>query len=263
VLVQVGQAVLVACPSALRLSCQISSPTDLTVAFVRITCITLYHSGVLWVKRIQGISDQSPEGRTFEDASQTKNPGSALFKCRAKGRSFMATPSVQPAQLAEPSLPDLSVLAAPAGHVLLFKARGRGVQIYPCDPSTHAFGPAHSRAILVTNEGDIIHHFKGPSWQAADRSIVVGTVVYKVSAPAADSIPWLLLSAAPSADGSPLGLMSSVDYIQRVDTQYGNPPSGGCDGDDAGSEIPVFYEAEYYFYSKKQRLTEGLFSKSA
>jgi hypothetical protein len=84
----------------------------------------------------------------------------------------MATPSVQPAQVPQPSLPDLTVLAVPADHVLLFKARGRGVQIYPCAPSTHAFGPAHPRAILVTNDGDIIHHFKGPSWQAEDGSIV-------------------------------------------------------------------------------------------
>jgi hypothetical protein len=162
----------------------------------------------------------------------------------------MTTPSVQPDRPARPSMPDLTVLAVPAGHVLLFKARGRGVQIYPCDPSTHAFGPAHPRAILVTNEGDIIKHFRGPSWQAADRSIVVGTVVHKVSAPAADAIPWLLLSAAPPPDGSPVGLLSSVEYIQRVYTEYGNPPFSGCDGDDAGSETPVFYEAEYYFYAK-------------
>lgn len=162
----------------------------------------------------------------------------------------MATPSVQPDQLAQPSLPDLTVLAVPAGHVLLFKARGRGVQIYPRDPSTHAFGPAHPRAILVTNDGDIIHHFKGPSWQAADGSTVVGTVVHKVPAPADDAIPWLLLSAAPPPDGSPVGLLSKVDYIQRVYTEYGNPPSSGCGGDDAGSATPVFYEAEYYFYAK-------------
>lgn len=162
----------------------------------------------------------------------------------------MATPSVQPDQLAPPSLPDLTVLAVPAGHVLRFKARGRGVQIYPCDPSTHTFGPAHPRAIPVTNDGDIIHHFKGPSWQAADGSIVVGTVVHKVLAPADDAIPWLLLSAAPPPDGSPVGLLSNVDYIQRVYTEYGNPPSSGCDRDDVGSETPVFYEAEYYFYAK-------------
>ena len=164
----------------------------------------------------------------------------------------MATPNVQSARVTQPSLPDLTVLAVPSDEVLLFKARGRGVQIYPCDLSTHTFGPARPQAILVTDDGDIIHHFKGPSWQAADGSIVVGTVVYKVPAPADDAIPWLLLSAAPPANGSPVGLLSNVDYIQRVYTLYGNPPSGGCDEDDADSETPVFYEAEYYFYARKR-----------
>jgi hypothetical protein len=81
-------------------------------------------------------------------------------------------------------------------------------------------------------------------------------VVHKAPAPAGDTIPWLLLSAAPPPNGSPLGLLSNVDYIQRVYTQYGNPPSGGCDGDDKGGEIPVFYEAEYYFCAKSS-VTEG------
>lgn len=85
----------------------------------------------------------------------------------------MATQIIQPAQSGQPSLPDLTVLAVPADQVLLFKARGRGVQIYSCDPATHAFGAARPQAILVTDDGDIIHHFKGPTWQAADGSLVV------------------------------------------------------------------------------------------
>jgi Protein of unknown function (DUF3455) len=155
------------------------------------------------------------------------------------------TPTIQPVQTG-PSLPNLSVLAVPAGQVLLFKARGRGVQIYPCDPATHTFGPATPQAILLTDDGDIIHHFKGPTWQAADGSLVVGTVLQKAAAPADDAIPWLLLSAAPG--GTAGGMLSKVSFIQRAYTEYGNPPSGGCDADDAGTGTPVFYEAEYYFY---------------
>ena len=161
----------------------------------------------------------------------------------------MATQSTQPTPSGQPSLPDLTVLAVPANQVLLFKARGRGVQIYPCDPATHTFGPARPQAILVTADGDIIHHFKGPTWQAEDGSLVVGVVVHKVPAPADDAIPWLLLTASPG--GTPGGTLSRVSFIQRVYTRYGNPPSGGCDADDAGTETPVFYEAEYYFYVPK------------
>jgi len=37
----------------------------------------------------------------------------------------MATTTMQPAPAGQPSLPDLTVLAVPTNHVLLFKARGR------------------------------------------------------------------------------------------------------------------------------------------
>jgi Protein of unknown function (DUF3455) len=158
----------------------------------------------------------------------------------------MPTTAVQSTSTGQPSLPDLTVLAVPADQVLLFKARGRGVQIYPCDPTTHAFGPARPEAVLVTDGGSIIHHFKGPTWQAADGSLVVGTVVHKVSAPADDAIPWLLLTASPG--GTAGGKLSNVSFIQRVYTKRGNAPSSGCDANEADSETPVFYEAEYYFY---------------
>jgi hypothetical protein len=39
-----------------------------------------------------------------------------------------------------------------------------------------------------------------------------------------------------------------VSFIQRVYTKHGNAPSSSCDPDVAGTEAPVFYEAEYYFY---------------
>ena len=160
----------------------------------------------------------------------------------------MATANMQPTPAGQPSLPDLTVLAVPTNHVLLFKAWGRGVQIYPCDPATHKFGPAHPEAILVTYRGDIIHHSKGPTWTAADGSFVVGAVVRKVAAPADNAIPWLLLTATP---GGTVGMLSNVSFIQRVYTEDGNAPSHGCDADDVDKETPVFYEAEYYFYGAK------------
>jgi hypothetical protein len=131
--------------------------------------------------------------------------------------------------------------------VFLLRARGRGVQIYPCDPVTHNFGPARPEAILVTDDGEIIHHSKGPTWTfPADGSFVVGKVVQKVAAPADDAIPWLLLTrTSPSTSD---GKLSNVSYIQRVYTKHGNAPSTDCDPADAGTETPVFYEAEYYFY---------------
>jgi hypothetical protein len=164
----------------------------------------------------------------------------------------MATQPIRPVRTIEPmttgpSLPDLTGLAVPDGQVFLFRARGRGVQIYPCDPVTHTYGPAHPEAILVTDDGELIQHSKGPTWTCPrDGSSVVGKVVQKVAAPADDAIPWLLLTA--TSGGTPDGKLSNVSYIQRVYTQHGNAPSKGCDPAHAGTETPVFYEAEYYFY---------------
>jgi hypothetical protein len=87
----------------------------------------------------------------------------------------MAT--TQPTPTSQPSTPDFSVLMVPSNQVLLFKARGEGLQIYPFDPQTKTFDAAHPEPLLVTDKGDLIHPFKGPSWQAADGSLVVGTVV--------------------------------------------------------------------------------------
>jgi len=161
----------------------------------------------------------------------------------------MATPSMQPTPTVDPALYDLTVVAVPDGNVLLFKARAKGVQIYPCDPTTHKFGKAHPDAILVTHEGHIIKHTAGPMWTAADGSSVKGTVVVAVPAPAENAIPWLLLSTG-QVPGTPDGMLSNVTYIQRVYTERGTAPAHGCDADDdAGKETPVFYEAEYYFYA--------------
>lgn len=156
------------------------------------------------------------------------------------------TVTVQGTTNDEPSLPDLSVLAVPDGHVLSFRARAKGVQIYPYDPATRTFGAPHPEAILLTDDGELIHHSKGPTWQAADGSSVVGKKEHGVHAPAEDAIDWLLLSV--TTHGGPAdGKLAQVSFILRVYTKYGKAPSPDSVRPDA-AEIPVFYEAEYFFY---------------
>ena len=147
----------------------------------------------------------------------------------------------------QPPLPDLSILKVPADQVLLFKAHAKGLQIYPCANNT--FGKARPEAALLTDQGEIIHHFQGPTWQAADGSSLVGTLLHNAGAPYTDAIPWLLLSATPG--GTLGGKLSKVTFIQRVHTKYGLPPAGPCDSP-AGTETPVYYEADYYFYVLKE-----------
>src|SRR6476620_9579671 len=90
------------------------------------------------------------------------------------------------------------------GNKVFLIGHGVGVQIYTCNGSV--WSSAVPRADLFGDNGKlIIKHFAGPSWQAADGSKVVGTVVDKVT-PDLSAIPWVLLSAktTPGADGERL-----------------------------------------------------------
>jgi hypothetical protein len=133
-------------------------------------------------------------------------------------------------------------LAAPSGETVVAKALAKGVQIYECkDAKWVLAGP---EAELKDESGRAIgRHFKGPTWAFDDGSSVVGEIVQKRDAPAADAVPWLLLKAK-SRDGK--GALERVTTIRRVDTKGGKAPANACA---AGEEVKVPYEATYYFYA--------------
>lgn len=138
-------------------------------------------------------------------------------------------------------------LKVPEGNVLCLRAHGKGVQIYTCPVTPDSKATPH--AILLKgdrDEGDLAAiHFKGPSWQALDGSIVTGTVKERAPSPDPDGVDWLLLAAIPQgADG----LFSDVTFIQRLYTDGGKPPAGGCDQNQNQAAILVEYSAEYFFY---------------
>ena len=86
-------------------------------------------------------------------------------------------------------------------------------------------------------------HYAGPHWESLDGSKVVGAVKERADAPAAGSIPWLLLSAKSVG---PEGAFSKVTSIQRVATQGGVAPAGACAQPGAKARVP--YAADYYYY---------------
>ena len=61
-------------------------------------------------------------------------------------------------------------------------------------------------------------------------------------------MPWLLLSAKKHLGD---GVFSQVTSIQRLETNGGKAPSGGCTQADVGMELRVPYTAVYYFYVLK------------
>jgi hypothetical protein len=141
-------------------------------------------------------------------------------------------------------------LAPPAGSVLLFELRARGVQIYACeanpdDASAFVWTFKAPEAELFNRRGEVAgHHFAGPTWQGLDGSAVVGEVLERADSPDTGSIPWLLLEATEHAG---TGAFSTITFIQRLDTVGGAAPAEGCDADHAGDEVRQPYEATYAF----------------
>ncbi len=140
-------------------------------------------------------------------------------------------------------------LKVPDGNVLLLRAYGKGVQIYDCPFVEPPKATPH--AILLTgdrDEGDLVAiHFKGPSWQAMDGSIVVGDAANAkhVVAPDPDGVDWLLLPVK-STTGN--GLFSKATYIQRLFTDGGKATLAGCQQMQDQSQELVEYSAQYLFY---------------
>ena len=139
------------------------------------------------------------------------------------------------------------------------------MQIYTCTPSGGAGGAAGSGAdagaityswvlkgpdakLYDASGAQVGTHGIGPEWTSSDGSVVNGTKVEQVNAPAATpaAIPWLLLRAS-STTGT--GVFSNVTYVQRLNTTGGVAPATGCDASTSGTDTSVAYTADYYFYT--------------
>jgi hypothetical protein len=92
------------------------------------------------------------------------------------------------------------------------------------------------------------HHYAGPTWKLNDGSEVQGKVAGQVDAPAADSIPWLLLTAS-SHSGA--GVLTRVTSVQRIRTMGGRAPQASdCNRSHVDHEVRSSYAADYYFYAR-------------
>jgi len=161
---------------------------------------------------------------------------SLAFACSAAWVSSALAQSVVPA----------SLTPGEATHVVA-ALKARGTQIYTCKRDANnklswAF-KAPSAEMYDASGELIVTHSAGPTWAAADGSKINGQVLQQ--APSADqpgSIPLLLLRATNSAGP---GLLSTVRYVQRLDTHGGAAPSGPCTQEGQEGRSP--YIAEYVF----------------
>jgi len=140
-------------------------------------------------------------------------------------------------------------LRPPQGAKLVLHAHAKGDQVYTCkgDAGQYSWVLKAPDAELMDESGKVIgRHFAGPAWQLNDGSKVTGKVVARFDSPDAGAVLWLLLSAV---DHSGTGPMSSVSYIQRLNTKGGKASATGCDAAHSGAETRVAYSADYFFYS--------------
>lgn len=136
----------------------------------------------------------------------------------------------------------------PAGaHRTIASLSATGVQIYVCKrdgdkPLAWAFKAP--LADLYDASGKlVIKHAAGPSWEAPDGSKITGKVMQQAANTAeAGAIPLLLLQAT-NVGGA--GLLSTVHYVQRLQTHDGIAPAQPCT--EEGQEGRSPYLAQYVF----------------
>ncbi len=142
-------------------------------------------------------------------------------------------------------------LRVPADQSLIKELHAKGVQIYECqaaknDPSQFEWSFKAPEASLSTRWGrNVVKHYAGPTWEAADGSRVVGEVIANSPSANPNSIAQLLLRAKATAGN---GLFTHVRYIQRLNTVGGSAPSVGCRKEQAGQQLRASYTADYVFY---------------
>jgi hypothetical protein len=155
-------------------------------------------------------------------------------------------------QTAQNPLPNTE-LKEPEGKQVQFRFQTlpTSVQIYTCRPTGQLFAWVSDPDAIATNSDKtlLVHHYRGPVWEATDGSVVRGdgpqAKHYLAKNP--DAIHWLELPVKTAA-----GQFATVSLIRRVDTSGGLLPSGKpCDAQHAGDQERVGYSATYLFYANK------------
>ena len=158
------------------------------------------------------------------------------------------------------SLPQRSAVEVPdklrpgANESLAMIVPAKGVQIYECRARKDQAGGyewafvAPEAEIFDVGGRRIGRHYAGPHREATDGSKILGAVKERADAPAADAIPWLLLTTKSVGSA---GSFSKVTSIQRVSTVGGVAPKAACSQASVGTPARINYTADYYFFSAK------------
>lgn len=166
-----------------------------------------------------------------------------LFAFCAHTASFAQTDSAQK------GLPALIQVAT--GNSLVLETKASGTIEYQCskekDPlTTYKWTVAGPKAELADTYGEKIGEYSGPParWAHKDGSFVTGSQV-AISPNGSKNIPMQLVKT-DVAGGQ--GVLTTVSYVQRVNTKGGVAPSKKCSADNLGEKAEVAYSAQYRFW---------------
>lgn len=166
-----------------------------------------------------------------------------------------------------PLPPDLDEVPPP--NEVVFVGHAIGTQNYVCVPSGSGFAWSlftPQATLFGTNGQQLTTHFFSPNpdpednltvraaWQNSHDSSTVWARVTDSSSDAnfvaPGAIPWLTAQTAGVQEG-PLGSgqMTTITFIQRLNTVGGSAPATGCGlATDVGKRAFVPYEADYFFF---------------
>ena len=144
---------------------------------------------------------------------------------------------------------EFSGIAVPENSVIVLAVAAEGVQIYESKPNSAGgfqWSLKGPQAELKSTSGEVLgKHGAGPSWTLNDGSGIVGSLPPLKNVAAPGNIPWLLV-AVKSKSGS--GTLDKVDYVMRVATDGGIPPTEPPRAE--GATVSVKYHAIYIFLRK-------------
>jgi hypothetical protein len=144
---------------------------------------------------------------------------------------------------AQTPVPNASQLHEPAGYVVLFKLHTlpASVQVYTCKSSAWS-GPDPDAIVTNDKKTLTIRHYKGPTWEATDGSIIHAGNAKHFLALREKSVDWLQLTASGGTNQ-----FAKVAFIHRIDTSGGVPPAQACDATHDQEQVRVPYSATYLF----------------
>jgi hypothetical protein len=158
-------------------------------------------------------------------------------------------PAPAPPSAAPPSLGFFSRIKAPDTVQPVLKLQGRGVQVFRCEPRGSGFSWVFRlpEAELVDAAGkQLVRHGANFSFEHADGSRLLGTVVDFDEAPDSKNLRWLLLSTRSFGQGE----LTNVLYVQRVNTNGGMPPAR-CEAAQQNRLLRVDFSADFVFYKPR------------